>query len=209
MNTALTNFNRHDLGDGQAFFSGVLPPDLAWHVATFDVAWDLHPTVRHPIKIMGKEVLTPRWQQAYGASYQYTGSINNALPVPRILRPVLEWARQEIDDRLNGLLLNWYQGPNDYIGPHHDSTRNLAVGAPIITVSFGEERIFRLTKGTGTAKTALDFPAANGTVFVLPFVTNNVWKHSVPKSTHYSGRRISVTLRAFTAGVLAPEHYWD
>lgn len=200
---------RHDLGSGHTFFEGVLPPGLAWNNETLNTAWDLHPTNRHPIKIIGKRVLTPRWQQAYGASYQYTGSVNNALPVPPILRRLLEWAQQQIDGRLNGLLLNWYEGPNDYIGPHHDSTRNLAAGAPIVTVSFGEERMFRLTKGTGTAKTTLDFPAANGAVFVLPFVTNKVWKHAVPKSARYHGRRISVTLRAFTSGVLPPEHYWE
>lgn len=199
----------HELGDGHAFFAGMLPADLVWTAATFDAVWNLHPAERHWVTIMGKPVQTPRWQQAYGANYQYTGSVNNAQPVPRILRPILEWAQHEIDNRPNGLLLNWYDGQNDYIGPHKDSTRNLVVGAPIITVSFGEERIFRLTTGKGVAKAARDFPAVNGAVFVLPFVTNKVWKHAVPKSARYRGRRISVTLRAFTSGVLAPEHYWE
>ena len=43
----------------------------------------------------------------------------------------------------------------------------------------------------------------HGTVFILPYATNLVWKHGVPKSARYTGRRISVTLRAFTAGVVS------
>jgi hypothetical protein len=43
----------------------------------------------------------------------------------------------------------------------------------------------------------LDFPAQDGTIFVMPYDTNRAWKHSVPKSARYVGRRISVTFRAF------------
>jgi hypothetical protein len=71
----------------------------------------------------------------------------------------------------------------------------MVAGAPIVTVSFGEERKFRLSRGTGEAKEVRDFPTPHGTVFVLPQETNAVWKHSVPKSARYTGRRISVTIR--------------
>ena len=70
----------------------------------------------------GRPVQTPRWQQAYGADYHYTGQTNAALPVPKSLEPVRDLARRAIDERLNGLLLNWYDGKlGHYIGPHHDS----------------------------------------------------------------------------------------
>ena len=68
-----------------------------------------------------------------------------------------------------------------------------------MTISFGETRVFRLTRGQGEAKETRDFEATNGAVFVLPYDTNLVWKHAVPKSARYRGRRISVTLRGFTA----------
>jgi hypothetical protein len=70
-------------------------------------------------------------------------------------------------------------------------------GAPIVTISFGEERKFRLSRGRGEAKEVRDFPAPHGTAFVLPQETNAVWKHAVPKSTRYTGRRVSVTIRGF------------
>ncbi len=118
-------------------------------------------------------------------------------PVPALLEPLLAWVRAVVHPGLNGLLLNWYDGPGHYIGPHRDSTAGMVPGAPIVTLSFGEERVFRLTHGTGTAKRTRDFSAADGAAFVLPFATNRVWKHGVPKSARYAGRRVSVTARAF------------
>lgn len=191
----------HDLGDGHAFHSGRLPQALLWNEALFAAGWAMHPDDKHQILMHGRLVETPRWQQAYGADYHYTGRVNRALPVPPLLEPLLGWVRAQIDQRLNGALLNWYEGPGHYIGPHHDSVKHMAQGAPIVTVSFGETRVFRLTRGKGADAQTIDFPAPDRTLFVLPFDTNLAWKHSVPKSARYIGRRISVTLRAFEADV--------
>lgn len=197
-----------DLGDGHVFHTGRLPDELTWDQATFDAAFNLHPVDRHWIKMLGKSVQTPRWQQAYGATYSYTGSDNTALPIPSLLKSLLLWTRENVDERLNGLLLNWYYGPADYIGPHHDDTDDLVVGSPIVTISFGEQRTFRLSKGRAPSKRIIDVTAGPGAVFVTPWDTNNAWKHSVPKRTSYLGRRISVTLRAFDRGVLPPDQYF-
>ena len=189
--------------DGQCVLQvGRLPAALEWDDRVLTDVWRLHPVQRHLVKMVGHWVETPRWQQAYGASYSYTGSKNNALPIPSVLRPLLDWAQADIDGRLNGLLLNWYEGPDDYIGPHHDSTKNLINGSPIVTISFGETRVFRLTKGKGEQRNVRDFPAPHGLVFVMPWNTNKVWKHEVVKSAKNKGRRMSVTLRAFSEGVL-------
>ncbi len=119
-----------------------------------------------------------------------------ALPVPADLEPFRDWARHAINEQLNGLLLNWYDGQlGHYIGPHHDSTKNMVDGAPIVTISLGESRTFRLTHPR--LKAHKDFFADNGSVFIMPYDTNLAWKHSVPKSTKCRGRRISITLRAF------------
>jgi alkylated DNA repair dioxygenase AlkB len=195
----LPGFAAHDLGERLWFLTGTLPAELVWDATRFDEVWALHPEGKHVIHMPGGPVETPRWQQAYGADYHYTGRTNTALPVPPVLEPLRAWALQAIDPRLNGVLLNWYEGPGHYIGPHHDSTREMRHGAPIVTISFGETRVFRLTRGRDEAREVRDFEAANGSVFVLPYDTNLAWKHAVPKSAKYRGRRISVTLRAFTS----------
>jgi alkylated DNA repair dioxygenase AlkB len=197
MTGSYVGFETHVLDDGHAFHVGRLPCELCPDAAAFKVLWDLHPSDYHLIKMHGRLVETPRWQQAYGADYHYTGRTNTALPIPPILEPLHTWARQAIDERLNGLLLNWYDGTlGHYIGPHKDSTKNMVCGAPIVTVSFGQERIFRLTHPKQKVKR--DFPAQDGTVFIMPYATNKAWKHGVPKRACYHDKRISITLRAFS-----------
>ncbi len=162
----------------------------------FDAIWNCHPTVFHKVKILGKEVPAPRWQQAYGKNYRYTGSENNALPIPDMLAGFLEWSNKNIDPRLNGLLLNWYDGRLEhYIGAHRDDTRDLISGSPIVTISLGEGRVFRMRPHKG--KGFQDFPFQNGQVIVVPAETNQAWTHEVPHSKTQYGRRISVTLRAY------------
>jgi len=144
----------------------------------------------------GKLVQTPRWQQAYGRDYFYTQRLNRALPILPAMQPFLDWGVKAIDAQLNGILINWYDGTlKHYIGRHRDSTADMVYGSPVVTISLGDERIFRLRpwKGQGIR----DFPATNGTVFIMPWDTDQAWTHEVPRRARDCGRRISITLRAF------------
>ena len=175
---------------------GMLPDEIRLDKNNVGKLWQLHPEDFHEIQIHGRLVKTPRWQQAFGADYHYTGRTNKALPVPGILKPIHAWCKSHIDDRLNGLLVNWYDGKlGHYIGKHRDSTKNMCVGAPIVTISFGEERTFRVRRWKATERH--DYQAVDGSIFVMGYETNLAWTHEVPKSTKYKGRRVSVTLRAF------------
>ncbi len=186
----------HPLDEECRFWHGHLPSELHINKEQFEELWNLHPDDYHLIKIHGREVRTPRWQQAYGVDYHYTHRVNKALPVPALLEPVLKWAQSNIHPALNGALLNWYSADLSHrIGKHRDSIKNLVPDAPIVTVSFGEERMFRLRpwKGEGF----IDFPTSEGSLFVMDFATNRKWTHEVPHSKNCTGLRISITLRAF------------
>ena len=193
-----SNFECHNLDNTHTFCTGRLPDSLVLNSDQFDALWQMHPPELHLIKIHGRLVHTPRWQQAYGMDYYYTGRVNKALPIPPLLNPLVNWAKENIDERLNGILVNFYDGKLDHkIGPHHDSIKNMVSYTPIVTISFGEGRIFRL-RPAGDCKhaTPVDFQASNGAVFIMPFETNLAFKHEVPSSKRLCGRRISVTLRA-------------
>src|SRR5215468_6341755 len=82
---------------GQAFVSTRLPPALdAFALSHLEQLWDLHPATLHSIRqpYTGRIIPLPRWQQAYGRDYRYTGSVNVALPIPPILEPFLTFARR-------------------------------------------------------------------------------------------------------------------
>ncbi|MCH2231170.1 MAG: alpha-ketoglutarate-dependent dioxygenase AlkB [Crocinitomicaceae bacterium] len=163
----------------------------------FNLLWNEHPEEFHEVRILGKLIKTPRWQQAYGKNYEYTGSRNNALPIDRIDNKYLEWSKINIDENLNGILINWYEGEqNHYIGKHRDSTKGLIKGTPIVTISHGEERVFRLRPLRG--KGYKDFKVKNGDALVIPWNTNKIYTHEVPHFKKYKKRRISVTLRAYS-----------
>ncbi len=56
-----------------------------------------------------------------------------------------------IDEQSNGLLINWYDGRKEhYIGKHRDRRTNVVVDSPIVTLSIGQERIFRLWPWPGS-----------------------------------------------------------
>ena len=55
-----------------------------------------------------------------------------------------------------------------YIGKHRDSVQNMIRGAPIVTISLGETRMFRLRPWK--EKGFSDFVAESGAVFLIPYV---------------------------------------
>lgn len=197
-----TGFVNHLLDESHHFFSGTLPDELRFDEPGFETLWNQRPESYHRILQYGRLVDTPRRQQAYGHDYHYTGQVNKALEVPPLLLPILKWCQSNLDARLNGILINWYDSKlGHYIGAHRDSIKNLVPNSPIVTISCGAERTFRLTPHDRTKKESLDFSASDGRVFVMPFETNRTWKHQVRKGKY--GRRISITLRAFWTTVVS------
>ena len=200
MKNQLANFESRSLdGDGSYLLVARLPDELIPDKEGFETLWQLHPPEFYELQMYGRGVKTPRWQQAFGMDYRYTGRINHALPTPPFLEPFLEWSRANIDSSLNGLLLNWYDGTlGHYIGRHRDSTSDMIPGSPIVTISLGEERTFRLRKWPNKPGVApVDIRVISGTVLVMPWETNQRFTHEVPRSVHQKGRRISITLRGF------------
>jgi alkylated DNA repair dioxygenase AlkB len=191
-------FTCHTLCGGHTFWVGELPESLCFTAEQFEALWQLQPVDSPTIRMHGRLVKVPRKQQAYGKDYHFSGQTSTALPIPELLTPMVAWARATVDDRLNGVLLNWYDGRlGHYIGKHRDSRANMVDGAPIVTISLGEERKFRLAPWRRRNEDSVEFLADDGRVFVMPYETNLAWTHAVPASRRYTGRRISVTLRAF------------
>ena len=173
-----------------------LPCDLISDKDVFNRLWALHPLDFPSIFLHGRNVSLPRWQQAYGRSYLFSGQYSKAKPMPEILLPYLNWAREKVDQRLNGLLLNWYDGQvGHYIGAHRDSTRGLVADGLITMISLGGSRIMRFRPVNQSGY--IDLEIDNGDVIILPMSTNSNYKHEVPRFKRHQDKRISITLRCF------------
>jgi alkylated DNA repair dioxygenase AlkB len=189
-------YRRRPLDGRHAVFTGCVPEDLMLDAGGFEHMWAMHPADRPKVRVRGRGLVPiPRWQAAYGKDYGFAGIVLKSQPAPPELQRFLDWGRKEIDGRLNGILMNWYEGPEHYIGPHNDADDDLIEGSPIVTISYGENRKFRMRPNDGPG--FIDFPAPPGEFFLIPYETNKSWKHEVPKSSKYRGRRLSVTMRAF------------
>jgi len=194
--TTLRGFRWIDVGDPHGVFIGNLPGDLCWSPAQFDAFWAFHPEKFHEVRMFGRLVAVPRWSEAYGQDYRYSGTLHRAAPLPHALAHLLAWSKIEVDERLNGVLVNWYDGSLGHkIGAHRDAEKELVAGAPIITISFGESRTFRLRRWKG--RDIHDIEVTDNSVLILPYATNVAFTHEVPATKQRTGRRISVTLRAF------------
>jgi alkylated DNA repair dioxygenase AlkB len=191
-----TGFVEHQLEPDIPVFTGRLPPDLLPDSVGFESLWALHPPTQPEVLIDGTLQRAPRWHRAFGHDYQFSGAVVRATVVPQVLQPVLSWARSMIDARLNGILVNWYDGRFRHrIAPHKDSPVGRVAGCPIVTVSFGAERTFQMF----VRKRPVAFRVGDGAIVVIPDATNRRFAHSVPHLPGDEGRRISVTLRGFVA----------
>ena len=180
----------------------------------FEVLWNLHPEEKGKVKIMGKELETPRWQQSYLQEYWFSRMNHKSLPLPKEVQKYLDHANsfpycKEMGVKsFNSGLLNWYKDGLMYIGSHSDDTGNLSLNKKKETLvwsislqeEFGLSRIFRVKPKTG-GNDRLDIRTGNGVVVVMGGTCQNTHKHQVPKiglkNADAYGRRINITFRCF------------
>ncbi len=176
------------------YYQDILPDNL---IPDFDKLWDLHPIKYHTIYYKGRAVETPRWQQAYGKSYNYSGTTNIALPIPELLQSILDWSNDNDTSNypFNTMLLNWYLNGSHSIAPHSDDTRQLVDKSSIWCFSFGQIRKFILENKQTLEKTNIDLE--HNSLITMNDNTQDEYRHSIPKTKKVIDKRISITLRKF------------
>jgi len=175
-----------------------LPVELA--NVNFEELWNLHPEKYNQVVMAGRVVNTPRWQQSYNMPYFFSGMAHEALPVPDSIRPYWDWVNSAGYGEFNQILINWYANGHHYIGTHTDDESQLIYESPIISLSLGAERIFRLREKK-SKQVVHDIPMPHGSVVVMGGMMQNQFTHEVPKINGTKGddvgRRINITFRQF------------
>lgn len=191
------NITRHEYSKTAWIDEFILPECLAFD---FDTLWNLHPEEYGLVKMQGKLIHTPRWQQTYGRSYKYSGMNHPELPIPEKFKIFFDWANESGYGPFNQMLINWYQNGLHYIGKHRDSSEELEPDSPILSISLGETRTFRI-RDYSSNEIVDDLQLSNKLVVVMCGTFNNDYTHEIPKINGIkglsSGKRINITFRKF------------
>lgn len=149
------------------------------------------------IKIFGKEVMQPRLMAWYGepdAVYTYSGTTFLAKPfTPALLQIKLD-IEAVTDTKFNSVLANLYRNGQDSMGWHSDDELELGRNPLIASVSFGEERVFKL-RHRKDKSLKLDVPLPHGSLLVMGGAMQHHWQHSLSKSAKDLKPRINLTFR--------------
>ena len=194
---------RFDLGNGSWIIQGKVPDELFANnnPKAFEDLWDLHPVEFNKVKMMDKVVSTPRWQQSYNKPYYFTGMLHEALPTPPVVNPFLEWANSMGHGEYNQILINWYENGHHYIGAHSDDEGQIVKLSPIVSISIGAERVFRI-RSKFKRTMVMDIPMPSGTYLIMGGNMQKHFLHEVPKINGMKGeaigKRINLTFRQFT-----------
>lgn len=183
-----------------------LPENLKPNEKEFEDLWNLHPQEHSTVFVGGKWTPIPRYQQAYGKPYKFSGKTHNALPIPDIIQKYLDYANELGYDetyasKFNMALVNWYRDGQDYIGAHSDDERDLVKNkngeTVVFSISLGQTRKFRFHPKTDGKKHVVELK--DGCVVVMGGQTQKTHKHSVPKASLSTApeRRINLTFRIF------------
>lgn len=188
---------------------GIIPPEGQ----EFEDMWATHPTGFRTLKIHGREVEIPRYQQAYGKSYKFSGNVAVAVENTPLINQIQERLNQliSVDDdpennrnlfKLNSCLCNWYE-PDHYIGPHSDVKNQLVPRSPIVGLSWGATRTFTLTSKSKEASPEMvikkRIPVESGDVIIMGGDCQDTHKHEIEKlkKADVRGNRIAFTFRCF------------
>jgi len=180
---------------------GVIPSELQLNKDQYQELWNSHPLEQDEICIFNKYVKIPRWQQAYGEDYKFSGSMAKSLPITEQLQKYIDWVNlNEVSNgrsgELNGILLNWYENGDHYIGWHSDDEPQLDKSFPVYTISLGATRTFKIREKKNK-NIVTDFELKNNDFFIMGGEFQKHYQHHLPKRKKCINSRISITLRKF------------
>ena len=176
-----------------------LPDLLKMSPQIFERIWDMHPTTHNTTKMFGKEIPNPRWERAYGHSYKYGGMDHDGFTVDDpYLSQLLEWVKKDSGLPYQGLLINWYENGDHYIGWHADNERAIVENSSIYSFSYGQEREFQI-KTKSKSDYLHKITMKDGSLIIMGGEMQKHYKHCVPKRalSRCPNKRINITFRLF------------
>lgn len=155
------------------------------------------PWKQEPITIFGKRVMQPRltaWYGDSGKEYSYSGITMQPLPWTEELKLIKSHAEHHAGCTFNSALLNLYRNGADSMGWHRDNEKSLGYNPVIASVSLGAKRLFKVRRYTDKKQT-INIELNDNTLLIMAGNMQDVWEHSIPKTTKQTEARINITFR--------------
>uniref|UniRef100_A0A7S1QC09 Fe2OG dioxygenase domain-containing protein n=1 Tax=Alexandrium catenella TaxID=2925 RepID=A0A7S1QC09_ALECA len=133
-----------------------------------------------------------------GICYEYSGRENIGQgwhPTILEIKEKAERSMQELGQPpvvFNSVQLNRYNGPRHTLGMHADDEPDLLAGAPIVSVSFGCTREFRIQRRNSTSERTIELP--DGSLLLMGDTMQAYYLHGVPPGGQ-TGLRFNLTFR--------------
>lgn len=101
--------------------------------------------------------------------------------------------RQDHKQHFNGILVNQYNGGNDYVAAHSDR-QHIEETEDVWSLSWGETRIFRI-RDKKTKQIVIDLPLIHGDLCEMNGQFQSKYTHEIVKEPKRTGIRYSFTFR--------------
>ena len=154
------------------------------------------------IKLYGRSIAVPRLVAWYGdadAHYRYSGFTHEPLAWTPLLADIRQRVQQQVGQRLNGVLLNYYRDGQDAMGWHSDDERELGQQPLVVSLNLGATRRFDFRR-KGTSGIEYSISLEHGSLLVMSGLTQHYWQHQIARTRKVRAPRLNLTFRQIIHG---------
>lgn len=146
---------------------------------------------QNTIRVFEKDYPEPRLTAWYGRPYKYSNISWPEQDLTVSLKEINQHLTENTDFQFNSVLANLYRNGSDSMGWHSDNEPEMDTSL-IASVSFGQERVFKLRNKISKEK--IDIKLENNSILLMYNFQDN-WQHSISKTKSAVGQRINLTFR--------------
>jgi len=154
------------------------------------------------IKLYGRSIAVPRLVAWYGdadAHYRYSGFTHEPLAWTPLLVDIRQRVQQQVGQRLNGVLLNYYRDGQDAMGWHSDDERELGQQPLVVSLNLGATRRFDFRR-KGASRIEYSISLEHGSLLVMSGLTQHYWQHQIARTRKVRAPRLNLTFRQIIHG---------
>lgn len=167
------------------------------------IAWE-----QRTFRMYGREIDQPRLTSWMGSgAYTYSGQRHEPAPLPRVVADLKLMIDNLCGTRFNNVLANLYRAGGDSVAWHADDEPELGKRPTIASLSFGAARTFAIRTATRKLAKNHTLPEAllpaqrwdvvleHGDLLIMSGRSQELYEHSIPKTSKLVGPRINLTFR--------------